>query len=79
MARAVQFATGDGFAIVINGAVPRLAIPAELQIGIKALARTPRERQTGAGEGEVPAEFGGSRPCQATLSSVDDGIVVLAV
>jgi regulator of ribonuclease activity A len=77
-----RIAMTNGWAgIVINGAVRDVAILAELPIGIKALGSNPRKSaKTGAGELDVPVEFGGATfPPGATLYSDDDGIVVLGV
>ena len=75
-----KIAMTNGWAgIVINGAVRDVAILAELPIGIKALGSNPRKSaKTGAGERDVPVQFGGATfPPGATLYSDDDGIVVL--
>jgi Aldolase/RraA len=54
--------------VITNGAVRDAAILAELPIGLKALGSNPRKSaKTGAGERDVPVEFGGARfepgPC----------------
>jgi regulator of ribonuclease activity A len=64
--------------VVINGAVRDVATLAQLPIGIKALGSNPRKSaKTGAGERDVPVQFGGVtfKP-GATLYSDDDGIVL---
>ena len=65
--------------IVINGAVRDVAVLRTLRIGIKALGSNPRKsRKTGAGDADVPIEFGGiTFVAGASLYSDDDGIVVL--
>jgi regulator of ribonuclease activity A len=66
--------------VVINGAVRDVATLAQLPIGIKALGSNPRKSaKTGAGERDVPVQFGGVtfKP-GATLYSDDDGIVLLS-
>jgi regulator of ribonuclease activity A len=65
--------------IVINGAVRDVAVLRTLPIGIKALGSNPRKsRKTGAGDADVPIEFGGiTFVAGANLYSDDDGIVVL--
>ncbi|WP_406070673.1 ribonuclease E activity regulator RraA [Micromonospora sp. NBC_01638] len=65
--------------VVINGAVRDVAALRALPIGIKALGTNPRKSaKTGAGERDVPVEFGN---CTfnpgAEVHSDDDGIVVL--
>jgi regulator of ribonuclease activity A len=64
--------------VIINGAVRDTAILAELPIGLKALGSNPRKSaKTGAGERDVPVEFGGARfEPGALLYSDEDGIVV---
>ena len=65
--------------LVVNGGVRDVAVLRHLPLGIKALGSNPRPSgKTGAGEVDVPVEFGGItfRP-GAMLSSDDDGIVVL--
>jgi regulator of ribonuclease activity A len=66
--------------IIANGAVRDAATLRTLDIGIKALGTNPRKStKTGAGERDVPVEFGGVtfRPGDV-LYSDDDGIVVIA-
>jgi regulator of ribonuclease activity A len=66
--------------IVAHGAVRDAATLRTLDIGIKALGTNPRKStKTGAGERDVPVEFGGVtfRPGDV-LYSDDDGIVVIA-
>ena len=65
--------------LVVRGAVRDVAVLRHLPLGIKALGSNPRPSgKTGAGELDVPLEFGGItfRP-GAMLYSDDDGIVVL--
>jgi regulator of ribonuclease activity A len=65
---------------IINGAVRDVATLRTLQLGIKALGSNPRKSaKTGAGERDVPVEFGGVTFTPGdTVFSDDDGIVVLA-
>jgi regulator of ribonuclease activity A len=73
-------ARDNGWAgLVINGAVRDVAALAGLELGLKALAVTPRRsHKDGGGEAEVPVTFGGvTFNPGATLYSDDDGIVVL--
>jgi regulator of ribonuclease activity A len=75
-----KLAVENGWAgIVINGAVRDVAVLRTLRIGIKALGSNPRKsRKTGAGDADVPIEFGGiTFVAGASLYSDDDGIVVL--
>lgn len=63
---------------VINGAIRDRVAISEIPIGIKALGTNPRKSsKTGAGEADVPLEFGGVtfRP-GAMLYSDEDGILV---
>ncbi|ABS03968.1 ribonuclease E activity regulator RraA [Kineococcus radiotolerans] len=75
-----DIATRNGWAgVVIHGAVRDVAVLAGIELGIKALGSNPRKSaKTGAGEKDVPVEFGG---CTFTpghhLWSDDDGVVVL--
>ena len=73
-------AAASGWAgLVIHGCVRDVAVLRHLPIGIKALGSNPRPSgKAGAGEIDVPVEFGGItfRP-GAMLTSDDDGIVVL--
>jgi regulator of ribonuclease activity A len=65
---------------IINGAVRDVATLRTLDLGIKALGSNPRKStKTGAGERDVPVEFGGVTftPGDEVFSD-DDGIVVLA-
>jgi regulator of ribonuclease activity A len=74
-------AVAQGWAgVVINGAVRDVVALNELDLGIKALGSNPRKSgKTGAGERDVPVEFGGVtfRPGEF-LYSDEDGIVVSA-
>jgi regulator of ribonuclease activity A len=66
--------------VIINGAVRDAATLRTLDIGIKALGTNPRKStKTGAGERDVPLEFGGVvfRPGEIAYSD-DDGIVVVS-
>jgi regulator of ribonuclease activity A len=66
--------------IIINGAVRDAATLRTLDIGIKALGTNPRKStKTGAGQRDIPVEFGGVafRPGEIAYSD-DDGIVVLS-
>lgn len=63
---------------VINGAIRDCVAISAIPIGIKALGTNPRKSsKTGAGEADVPLEFGGVtfRP-GAMLYSDEDGILV---
>jgi regulator of ribonuclease activity A len=75
-----QLGVDNGWAgLVINGAVRDVATLHTMDIGIKAGGSNPRKsRKTGAGEADVPLQFGGAtfQP-GALLVSDDDGIVVL--
>ena len=65
---------------VLHGAVRDVATLRTMDLGIKALGSNPRKSgKTGAGERDVPVEFGGItvRPGDVVTSD-DDGIVVLA-
>ena len=65
--------------VVINGAVRDVTALRELDLGVKALGSNPRKSaKDGAGEVDVPVEFGGVRfvPGEQLVSD-DDGIVVL--
>jgi regulator of ribonuclease activity A len=76
-----KIALDNGWAgVIINGAVRDVAVLATLPLGIKALGSNPRKSQkTGAGERDVPVEFGGAVfPPGALVYSDDDGVVVLA-
>ena len=66
--------------VIINGAVRDVAALRELPVGIKALGSNPRKSgKTGAGERDVPVEFGNCTfPPGAQVYSDDDGVVVLA-
>ncbi len=73
-------ARANGWAgLVVHGCVRDLAALGELELGIKALGSNPRpSAKTGAGEIDVPVEFGGVTFRPGTmLYSDDDGIVVL--
>jgi regulator of ribonuclease activity A len=66
--------------LIVNGAVRDAATLRTLEIGIKALGTNPRKStKTGAGERDVPLEFGGLvfSPGEIAYSD-DDGIVVTA-
>ena len=72
-------ATNGWAGLILNGCVRDTAALRQLDVGIKALGTNPRPSgKAGAGEVDVPVEFGGVtfRP-GATLYSDDDGIVVL--
>ncbi len=73
-------ALDNGWAgLVVHGCVRDVAALRELELGIKALGSNPRpSAKTGAGEIDVPVEFGGVTFRPGTmLYSDDDGIVVL--
>jgi regulator of ribonuclease activity A len=73
-------AAASGWAgLVVNGCVRDVAVLRHLPIGIKALGANPRPSgKAGAGEIDVPVAFGGiTFSPGATLTSDDDGIVVL--
>ena len=66
---------------VVNGAVRDVATLRTVKLGIKALGSNPRKStKTGAGERDVPVDFGGVTvtPGDGVFSD-DDGVVVLAV
>ena len=65
--------------MVVNGCVRDAAVLRHLPLGIKALGTYPRPSgKAGAGEIDVPVEFGGiTFHPGAMLTSDDDGIVVL--
>ncbi|MBO0679823.1 ribonuclease E activity regulator RraA [Mycolicibacterium sp. S2-37] len=66
--------------LIVNGAVRDAATLRTLDIGIKALGTNPRKStKTGAGERDVPLEFGGVvfSPGEIAYSD-DDGIIVTA-
>jgi regulator of ribonuclease activity A len=65
--------------VVIYGAVRDVATLVYLPLGIKALGTNPRKSaKTGAGERDVPVQFGGATfEPGATLYGDEDGIVVL--
>jgi regulator of ribonuclease activity A len=65
--------------LVLNACVRDVAALRELAIGIKALGSNPRpSRKEGAGEVDVPVEFGGvTFHPGGMLHSDDDGVVVL--
>ena len=70
---------GAGRVLVVDGGGRDVAVLRHLPIGIKALGSNPRPSgKAGAGEIDVPVEFGDVvfRP-GAVLTSDDDGIVVL--
>lgn len=65
--------------LIINGAVRDASTLRTLDIGIKALGTNPRKStKTGAGERDIPVEFGGVvfHPGDIAYSD-DDGIVVV--
>ncbi|MEU4159120.1 ribonuclease E activity regulator RraA [Actinoplanes sp. NPDC026670] len=65
--------------VIINGAVRDVAALRELPVGIKALGSNPRKSgKTGAGDRDVPLEFGNCTFTPgAQVHSDDDGVVVL--
>lgn len=75
-----ELAAGNGWAgLIVYGAVRDAAALRTLDIGIKALGTNPRKStKTGAGEHDVPVEFGGVRfdPGEIVYSD-DDGVVVV--
>jgi regulator of ribonuclease activity A len=78
--RVAGLALANGWAgLVINGCVRDTPALAGLAIGIKAVGTNPRpSAKTGAGERDVPVNFGGATFTPgAMLVSDDDGIVVL--
>ncbi len=73
-------AAENGWAgVVVNGCVRDSVALRRLAVGIKALGTNPRpSRKAGAGEVDVPVEFGGvTFEPGAMLYSDDDGVVVL--
>ena len=65
--------------VVVNGPIRDSAVLATMAMGIKALGTNPRKSaKTGAGERDVPVEFGGAvfRPGDRLWSDAD-GVVVL--
>ena len=73
-------AAENGWAgVIVNGCVRDSVALRALNVGIKALGTNPRPSgKAGAGEIDVPVEFGGITFEQgATLYSDDDGVVVL--
>jgi regulator of ribonuclease activity A len=74
-------AVTNGWAgVVVNGAIRDRAVVRTLDLGVKALGSNPRKSaKDGAGEVDVPVEFGGVvfRP-GATLWADEDGILVTA-
>ena len=66
--------------LIVNGAVRDAATLRTLEIGIKALGTNPRKStKSGAGERDVPVEFGGVAFMPGDIAySDDDGIVVVA-
>jgi regulator of ribonuclease activity A len=67
--------------VIVNGAIRDRATLRTLDIGIKALGANPRKStQTGAGERDVPVQFGGVvfNPGEMVCSDCD-GVVVVAV
>jgi regulator of ribonuclease activity A len=78
--RVAGLAAANGWAgLVIHGCVRDTPKLSGLAIGIKALGTNPRPSgKTGAGERDVPVTIGGATFAPgATLSSDDDGIVLL--
>jgi regulator of ribonuclease activity A len=76
-----ELGRANGWAgLVINGAVRDASTLRTLDIGIKALGTNPRKStKTGAGERDVPVEFGGVTFVPGDIAhSDDDGIVVVA-
>ncbi|MBS9535224.1 ribonuclease E activity regulator RraA [Mycobacterium sp. M1] len=75
-----ELARSNGWAgLIVHGAVRDASTLRTLGIGIKALGTNPRKStKTGAGERDVPVEFGGITfvPGQTAYSD-DDGIVVV--
>lgn len=65
--------------VIINGAVRDVAALRGLPVGIKALGSNPRKSgKTGAGDRDVPLEFGNCTFTPgAQIHSDDDGVVVL--
>jgi regulator of ribonuclease activity A len=65
--------------LIINGAVRDAATLSTLDIGIKALGTNPRKSaKSGAGERDMPVEFGGVAFTPGEIAySDDDGIVVV--
>ena len=75
-----DLARGNGWSgLIVHGAVRDTATLRTLDIGIKALGTNPRKSgKTGAGERDLPVEFGGvSFVSGETVYSDDDGIVVV--
>jgi regulator of ribonuclease activity A len=73
-------AVDNGWAgVIINGAVRDVAALRELPVGIKALGSNPRKSgKTGAGDRDVPLEFGNCTFTPgAQVVSDDDGVVVI--
>lgn len=66
--------------VIINGAVRDASTLRTLDIGIKALGTNPRKStKTGAGQRDVPVEFGGVTFTPGDVAySDDDGIVVVS-
>lgn len=64
--------------VVLHGAIRDRAVVATLNLGVKALGSNPRKSaKQGAGELDVPVEFGGVRFAPgATLWADEDGILV---
>lgn len=72
-------AVRNGWAgVVIHGAIRDRAVVATLDLGVKALGSNPRKSaKDGAGEADVPLEFGGVVFTPgATLWADEDGILV---
>lgn len=65
--------------VIINGAVRDVALLCDLDIGIKALGTNPRRStKTGAGERDVPVNFGHAVFSPgASLVSDEDGVVIV--
>ncbi|MFF5075413.1 ribonuclease E activity regulator RraA [Actinoplanes sp. NPDC000266] len=65
--------------VIIHGAVRDVAELRSLPLGVKALGSNPRKStKTGAGERDVPVEFGGCRFSPgARVVADEDGIVAL--
>ena len=74
-------ARNNGWAgVIVHGAVRDTALLRTLDIGIKALGTNPRKgTKTGAGQRDVPVEFGGVTFSPGEIAYCDDdGIVVVA-
>ncbi len=77
-----ELARSNGWAgLIVHGAVRDAATLRTLDVGIKALGTNPRKStKTGAGERDIPVEFGGVTFAPGEIAySDDDGIVIVAV